>query len=251
MGRYVLIVVEGVHDEAFLGNLLKRQGFEALTKISDLPDFWKPLVPKSFPFEGDLRKRVPCPFFYLRGTDSVAICCASSESAISSQVQDSLGVLKGSPHALGVFLDADHQKSPIERHNAIRDELGGTILLPEVPGVVRGAPRAGLFVFPDNESQGTLEGVLEDCAKVAYPTAYKQAEIYLSNAVPSEFSQRELKEFRKPAGRKKALIAVVAAIMRPGKAVQTSLADNRWVSDETSGLPLVAPVAGFLKELFD
>jgi hypothetical protein len=51
----------------------------------------------------------------------------------------------------------------------------------------------------------------------------------------------------KPAGRKKAIVGAVANVLRPGKSVQVSLQDNRWLRDPRAlALPQVARFQAFV-----
>ncbi len=61
----------------------------------------------------------------------------------------------------------------------------------------------------------------------------------------------DLKELRKPAGRNKAVIGSMASILRPGRAVQVSIQDNRWLRDAALAIPRVKAVQDFLVNLFE
>lgn len=56
---------------------------------------------------------------------------------------------------------------------------------------------------------------------------------------------------RKPAGRHKAIVGSMASILRPGRAVQVSLQDNRWLRDDALTIPRVKAVQEFLRDLFE
>jgi hypothetical protein len=53
------------------------------------------------------------------------------------------------------------------------------------------------------------------------------------------------------AGRNKTIVGSVASILRPGKAVQVSIQDNRWLRDATLMLPRVRAVQEFLIDLLE
>jgi hypothetical protein len=61
----------------------------------------------------------------------------------------------------------------------------------------------------------------------------------------------DLKELRKSAGRNKAIIGSIASILRPGRAVQVSIQDNRWLRDAALAIPRVQAVRDFLANLFE
>jgi hypothetical protein len=43
----------------------------------------------------------------------------------------------------------------------------------------------------------------------------------------------------------------MTSILRPGKAVQTSIQDNRWLRNQALAIPRIAAVQTFLTELFE
>jgi len=45
-------------------------------------------------------------------------------------------------------------------------------------------------------------------------------------------------------------VGCIANVLRPGKSVQVSIQDNRWVTAETLTLPSMAPLDQFLQDLF-
>jgi hypothetical protein len=65
----------------------------------------------------------------------------------------------------------------------------------------------------------------------------------------SEPSAVDWKELRKPAGTKKAAVGAMTAILKPGRATQVSLEDNRWVSEQTKALACLQPSLAFLDAL--
>ena len=62
--RLSYIAVEGQHDAAFIGRLLRNAGFGIVVNKHDLDPAYIRLVPTDFPYGDDLLKRVPVPFFY-------------------------------------------------------------------------------------------------------------------------------------------------------------------------------------------
>ena len=49
----------------------------------------------------------------------------------------------------------------------------------------------------------------------------------------------------------KVTMGCIANFLRPAKAIQTSIADNRWVCEESLALPSIASLDAFLKDLID
>lgn len=54
MIQYAYLVIEGPHDVEFIGRFLKLKGFSRVRMMSELDEFWHQLVPREFPFAGDL-----------------------------------------------------------------------------------------------------------------------------------------------------------------------------------------------------
>lgn len=266
--KYGLLVVEGPHDVEFAARLLRVRDFQRVTKFSDLKQrhpLWKNLVPLTFPHDDDLQKRMPVPVFLGNSTHSIAIVSAGGDSRLVEAVKDSLANLE-EPEAgarlvgVGLLIDADMDKtkSALMRFEKLRSELdkeplGFGATFPAGPGIVmRGMPRAGIFVLPDNANAGTLEKLLLQCADDVYPDVKTAALNYLSSATQAkELKEKDLKELRKPAGFDKATVACIASVLKPGKAVQNSLQDNRWLDEPLARLPGVVAVQRFLFDVFD
>ena len=63
---------------------------------------------------------------------------------------------------------------------------------------------------------------------------------------------KERQDLAKPAGKLKAVVAAVASVLRPGRAVQVSIQDNRWLSDkEALSTPEVAAFQAFVSSLIN
>jgi hypothetical protein len=254
------LLAEGPQDAEFLGRLIRKTStLKRLHQLDDVESFWQVLIPKTFPHKGRLLERVPVPTFYSSDTHSVAVDWAGGFDRILPRLQESLEVLKqygGGTFAVGILLDADTEPAE-ERYEWIKRELvrlklDQTISLPDSAGRVhQGAMRCGVFILPDNVRPGTLEEILEVCAQTEYPDLLKGAREYVEGVDPSApiYTKDDLKDFGSLAGKKKALVASVASVLRPGRSIQTSIHDNRWVSQRTVGLPEVAPVRDFLRDL--
>lgn len=252
--RYIYLVTEGPHDVELMGRLLKPHAFQRVGHIKKLDPFWHPLVPRDFPHNGELLRRVPVPVFFARGDCSVAVHVADGISQLAGRVAGALAILPSnrSLDGVGIFLDSDEGTDLGARHGTLRARLQGSISLPDHPGIVSTAtPRAGVFILPDNVSPGTLEDLLVECAEHAYPSLIQAARVLVDSAEnhAPELRQEDLAELRKPAGRKKATIASIAAVLKPGKAIQTSIQDNRWLEGPTLDLPRIVALRGFLGEL--
>ena len=247
-----LFVVEGPHDEAVLGRLLRLRGLEPITKLSALDPFWDRLVPRTFPHRDDLRARVPVPSFYASETYSVGILSAVGIDNLVRTANTSLLLLPDGLSGLGLVLDSDDREVAAS-WTTLQTQLSGLGLGDHAGGVCVGSNslRVGGFVLPDNQSSGTLEAILLECAEVAYPTLLSTARAWIGPLDPHDttlFSNsRERQDLTKPSGKDKAIVGAIANVLRPGKAVQVSLQDDRWLRDtECLKLPKVAALLKFV-----
>jgi hypothetical protein len=252
MVRYCYIVAEGPQDLEFLICLLKSYGLRRVTRLSLLDSFWKPLVPTTFPVDDDLMKRVPVPIF-LQNTDlSVALHSAIGITRLSNTIEESLALIPVSKiFGIGLVLDADDSQTPQKRFEELASKLSlPGLLVPSVLGeVVKGSPRFGIFIMPNNLETGTLEDVLLQCAQVNYPDLLKLSMDYVSGIDTTQLNQDDLRELNKPAGKNKAVVSSISSILKPGKALQVSIQDNRWVDEQTMELESVKLARTFLDEI--
>jgi hypothetical protein len=253
MMKYCYIVSEGPQDIEFLVSLLKNYSLKRVTRLSLLDPFWKPLVPTSFPIDDDLMKRVPVPVFLQSADLSIALHSAIGITRLSNTIEESLAVIPVTQiFGIGLVLDADDVKTPQERFGELLTKLAPIGLpLPTTPGeVVKNAsPRFGVFITPNNSAAGTLEDILLACAQINYPDLVACATNYISNIDRTQLNQDDLKEIKKPAGENKAIVSSISSILRPGKTLQVSIQDNRWIDAQTISLDSVKLVKIFLDEI--
>jgi hypothetical protein len=257
MRHYGYLVVEGPHDIEFSARLLKPFGFKRIQMLPDLDDFWQAsnIIPSKFPYRNDLLKRVPVPVFYQTESYALAIHSASGYTRLAETIQETLISLPDPAliESIGVLLDADDQE-PVDRRftkliAALR-ERNPELIFPEHPGQVTHAnPATGIFILPDNHSSGTLENILLDAAEVNYPGLVYAASQYVQSINRGELDRRDLEELNKPAGMLKAQVGSMANILKPGKSVQVSIQDNRWLEGEALNLPVVRAISDFLAQL--
>jgi hypothetical protein len=255
MPKYGYMVVEGPHDVEFVYRLLSPFGMSRVRLEQDLDPFFLPLIPRDYPPDGDLQKRMPIPLFPQGATHAVAVRAATGDANLIKAVRSGAALI-GLPGltGIGVLLDADTAISPSDRYIAIRDGLRAKNLpFPDAAGVVSPAPpRLGAFVLPDNQSQGTLEDILLECGRQVYPGLFSTATAHVDAAFQDQsLVTEDLDDLRKPAGRNKAAVGSIASILRPGKAVQVSLQDNRWLRDAALAIPRVKAVQDFLVNLLE
>ncbi|AHF94667.1 hypothetical protein OPIT5_23235 [Opitutaceae bacterium TAV5] len=271
--RISFIAVEGQHDAAFVGALLREAGFRIVTwkelnpKEPDsqfLDPAARTLVPGGFPHENNLLARVPVPFFWQKSDHVVALRPADGETKLISSILIAVRSIPPNQFsAIGVILDADKKKTPVQRLIALRKALVDYIKQAGVKNVgfslpkkldayrIFRASKCGVFVMPDNLNAGTVEDLLLDCALINYSNLQSEADKYLKAIDRSILKSRDLDEITAPAGEKKALVGIIGSVLKPGKAIQVSISDNRWVNATTKAQPRVATLRTFLRDLLN
>jgi len=255
MPKYGYLIVEGPHDVEFTYRLLSPFGLERVQFLDNLDKFFHPLVPSKYPPGGDLQKRMSVPLFLKNQTHVIAIHSAIGDSRLVATVEENdalidLKLLTG----VGFLLDSDQAISAIKRYSNIRESLKNTMQfdLASQPGIVsKNSPNIGAFVLPDNHSPGTLENLLLKSAEQIYPTLLAAANNFVSISKDVGIDANELRDFNKPSGENKATVGAMANILRPGKALQVSIQDNKWLKREALHIPEIKAVQNFLKELFE
>jgi hypothetical protein len=258
--HHVYFAVEGPHDVEFVGRFLKLLGLKRVQHKPQLAPFWAPLLPTSWPSplgSTDLLKRVPVPVFFQNQDVSVAIDSAIGDSQLLTSTLNTRSTVNQPGgavlHAVGVVLDSDKEVSAEERFTTIAKGLAADKLpLASTPGqVIAGPPRLGIFVLPDNASAGTLEDLLIECAERQYPALLESARTHIGAVKPEvpPYTKSDLEDFLKPAGRQKSIVGSISSVLRPGKAIQTSIQDNRWVDGEALELPRMKMFRAFVEAL--
>jgi len=253
--KYAIIGVEGPHDQAFTGKVLKLLGFkdfrEELKGLeSQLDPFWRKFIPV-YPKKGNLYKRLDMPSILCNDTISVAIYAGEGSNLLTnlddilfanSEYQTNLA-------AFGIVADCD-KLTPDRIVGPYANKFRSYFLnFPDRPGVVdTNSPRTGIYVLPDNASPGVLDTLLCECGQIAYPVYMEKASSYLN-----EFSESDIKSLKwKNFDREKALVATVVSVLKPGKTNTTSIADNNWVSEQTKQqVPALENFIKFLSQLLE
>lgn len=254
--KYCYIVTEGIHDIEFLTKLIKQ--LFSLSRIKNrslVNPFWDELIPKTFPINDDLLKRIPVPSFIQNEQYSIALHNASGINNIVNTLEESLSVIDTSKlFSIGLILDADTEEKPQKRFQDLIQELSKKITLINFLSLQLGEvnlsnPRFGIFILPDNQNQGTLESMLMECAKINYPDLLQSAIEYIEEFDRTKLTAKELKEFNKLAGKNKAIISSMSSILKPGKAIQVSLQDNQWINQNSLELPSIILLQKFINDL--
>jgi hypothetical protein len=255
MKHYGYLVVEGQHDVEFVAQLLKVSGLRRVKYKKDLEPFWYKVIPDKFPIDDDLLKRVPVPTFFENESHSIAVNAAQGITRLAETLEETCKTLDYAQIAsFGLVLDADHVgQTPPQRFAALLVELQKQSIdlpRPAAPGEIAGErPAFGVYILPDNKTPGTLEDILLQCAQVNYANLALEAEGYIERFDRSQLTREDKADFNKPAGQKKAHIGSVASILKPGKSIQVSIQDNRWLDGAAIDLPEVRAIRSFLATL--
>ncbi|GEM_PF-2593787 len=266
MTSFVYILSEGVQDVALLGKLLvvlwAAKRVDLLDKLGEAQQAWM----RSFKWPSIIGKEtrifplsVAAPVFYQLPTGIwVALRNAEGLTKIKTTLERDLEAFSrraGGPDTLGIVLDSDDEEASARFQSLAKVLVQVKLSAPATLGAVAaGPPRVGVFALPEPGKPGTIEDVLISLGSSAYPglcaAAQAYAEQWRKNA-DSEPDPADWRGIRKPAGVKKATIGAMTAILKPGKAAQASIEDNRWVSEKTKALPAMQPCLAFLASLLD
>jgi hypothetical protein len=249
--KYVYLVVEGPHDVAAIGRILRINGLNLVNHIGNVNSYWDRIIPRTFPPKGDLLARVPVPTFYQTEGISVAIQTAGGDSGLVGTLSASLNNIKLQElTSIALFCDAD-TKVAKEKIIVLLDNLHKKLNVPGItfasrPGEIsNGYPRTGIFIFPDNINEGNLENVLLECAATCYPDLLDSATTYVKS-VDHRYSAENWTNSSEP----KAIVGCITNVLKPGKANQVSIQDNDWICratiDQVTG---VSKLSQFLTEL--
>lgn len=250
--RLGYILVEGYDDVGVIGGILKDNGLQRILKKKNVFEYWIPIIPKEFPYRDDLTKRVPVPAFFQDANISIAIHCA--EGNYNKMAQDfrntlitTIPNLKKDMVGIGIIGDADSDVS--KTFDEVKISFNGLLLLPDTCGTIsNGNPNTGVYLFPDNVNNGTLEKVLLMCAKESYKEILDQATLYISN-VDNKLTRFDRIQFDKPAGKEKATIGCISNILRPGYSTQVSISQDNWVCKQSIESTDLSKLKKFLLEL--
>jgi len=254
--RYILIGVEGNHDQAFLSKVLQKLfKFSKCEEESELDQLWRKFIPVYPPKTGKLYLRLDMPSILNTETLSVAIYAGEGSKLITNLV-DKLSDMDylNSLSAFAIVADADESlpsEVAKEYHKGFKD------LFPNFPSEVseRGyvtdtLPKLGLYILPNNSGQGVLDTLLCECGEIAYPEYIERAKSYINQFSEDDLKLQNIKW--KPFDREKATVATVVSILKPGKTNTASIADNAWISTLTEQhVPCLQNLTHFLKKLFN
>jgi hypothetical protein len=254
MPRYAIIGVEGQHDQTFVTKLLRCMGFQNFDgTTAGLDPFWRSFVP-TYPKGGRLYVRMDMPAIVFTPDVSVAIYSGEGRNLREKFPATFVNnpAYKSDASAFGIIADSDESPCADVAAEYAAIYRQHFPQFPTAPGVVDLSPiRTGIFVLPDNVNRGTLENVILDCASVAYPDLRTRARAYLNGIDRTALDGDDLREIGRPAGENKAWASCISSVLKPGKTIQTSIQDNRWLDAGSLALPSVAKVTAFLRQLLN
>lgn len=253
--QYVLIGVEGNHDQAFISKILcKLLGFSKFDgKISELDPFWRKFIP-NYPKGGNLYVRLDMPTILYTETLSVALYAGEGSNLITN-LNDKLSDIDYSTLlAFAIIADADDDtpnKVAEKYHHGFQEYFPNFPITVNATGnVIAGSPKLGIYILPDNSQQGVLDNLICDCGDLVYPEYMQRAREYVDKFSEEERKKKPLKW--KPFDQEKAIIATVVSVLKPGKTNQTSISDNSWISSETeSQIPAIQNLTNFFRDLLN
>ncbi|MBZ9624413.1 hypothetical protein G9F71_016300 [Clostridium sp. FP2] len=253
--KHYYFIVEGPHDVAMIGRVLKLLGVKEIRSLNDISNLWKQLIPNKYPFSENKLDRVsPIPSFYQNENVSVAIKSAGGDSKLISELDLTISAFAREDlkqiEGILVFCDADESTQEERFSHFIkvikesRDLSFNESCFENKIGMFNGVNiKADIYMFPNNESKGTLEDLLLQGASVVYKDLLVSANEYVTN-VDTKYKNRW-----SISSEKKVLMGCMTNILKPGKANQVSISDDKWVSEATiTGSEDIKKLYNFINE---
>lgn len=245
MSYRIYLMVEGVVDLAVMGRLLANRGFTRVKDVKELGEWSEYQAGFTYPKSGAKTQDISdfsirAPEYFRNGEALVVLRCGNGNEMFVDFKNDLLQLSRSYvPDAIGIVGDADEKLDLTlddwQRKLAkIGEQVGLEFPIPSQSGVVttQAGRKVGFFLFPGAGS-GTIEDVLLALGQRAFPVLRSKAGDYVEGVRDDDFPQsRDLKELRKPAGRNKAILSAMVAVLRPEKATPLTLREDRWLDSE-------------------
>jgi hypothetical protein len=231
--NYSLIIVEGYTDAEVLGRILISNKFKLLTSKKEIDEKWISLIPTQFPVGDNLLERVNVPFFYIKDESSIAIKIGGgieNMPKVYKTIRDvSFNNFRGINNVF-IVIDADNNDE-----TPLRKRYVEMLDFPSIgKGVTKnGGVNYGLFIIPNNNDIGTIEKYLIQCGEIKYRDLIDKTKVLLDSIDKSKLNPKDIEEYQKPFGREKALVGIVANVLKPGKSIGASIHDNRWIEEDS------------------
>lgn len=249
------LACEGAHDAAILGRILENGGFTPILSRKQVQHgAFAKYVPKDFP--DNMIGRPPEPYFWERSSHVVAVHPVGGDGAMPAALGLAVGQVQGTLDNVGVFIDAD-ELAPAARlaelwARLIKKNSSPGFSFPAAPGSITQAPvRCGVYVLPDNMSQGSVEQLLHTCAQENYSDLHLKAGTYLASIDRAQLTIGEQENLANGSNPQKAHLGVISSVLQPGAAIQNTLRKDRWIAPTTISLPLVSQLRAFLRDLLN
>lgn len=239
--RFSVAVSEGVHDVMAIVKVLTLKGFDEITTVSRIPEPFHQIIQQRYPWQNDGQKLtwvVSHPSFLVKDNHWILVSSAGGQTELADNLKSILAAFRkpftdAALHSAAILADAD-QKTALEKRQELYRQLADAFadgdnfeFDPAMPKQIRrfGAVKPfDVYIFPDNQGPGTLEDILLDGARQAYPDLLAEAERYIAYAKGLPYT----KELKNNFNDRKAVVGVIANALRPGKANQVSIHDNKW-----------------------
>jgi len=259
MSNFTYIIAEGVIDVVLLTRVLRQgYGFAIIDKMSQLPplaaDWMKNFT---WPVGEDISRRaVPAPAILAKGNMTIGLQNGQGLTVIrrkTKEDEERFFRIGWRPSAWAVILDADNDppSTRFDEFATLLAELGYPKPNSLDKVVESGGKRSGVFAFPGQGLPGTIEDVLLPLADKRFPVLNQYADEYVSGWEQQDEAKTndDFKEFREPSGHKKARLSAIAAMLKPGKPLNASVEDQKWVPDNPRTCAALKPLMDFLDQL--
>ena len=250
MKKYYYFIVEGVHDSAALGRYLLERNIPLIRNIEQVDSYWQRLIPRSFPFNGDLLMRMPVPMFYENDDYAIAIQTAGGDSGITKAFDSLLNLEYEQLAGIAIFCDADTKTAKdcfdlLKQRliTEVDEEYHFIFKTAKFGEVTTENPAFGVYIIPNNEHEGTLENLLLEGGSIVYPDLMENAQAYV-DSISTTYRKRW-----KISSEPKVLFGVMANALKPGKANQVSIQDNEWINAKTTESHSQSQLRNFLTGL--
>ncbi|MDE7220489.1 MAG: hypothetical protein K2O45_12860 [Oscillospiraceae bacterium] len=257
---FSLVICEGVHDVRAVCRILDFKGFREAEVFSDIPGPLRNAIPRQYPVQGNDAKLtwlVTHPSFLFRNGYWVLVSNAGGESKLGTHLSGILPAFRkeyadAALRGIAILADADTKDAAKRKpellcqlRDAFRDSenFEADPSEPERLKLYGNIKPLAMYIFPDNQGPGTLETVLLAGAGREYPELLSKADEYVAYAETCPYA----KDLSKNCNREKATVGVIANALRPGRANQTSIQDNKWFTKESlAQLPLHRSLSDFI-----
>lgn len=253
--KFAYVVAEGVLDVVFLTQVLRTLfGASQISQKQNLPAsaaLW--IDGFKWPVANDIKRMsVPAPVFVQSESWIFGMRNAGGlEKIRATMTADFEQFLRidWHPDSVAIILDADDQ-APAARFQA----FSGLITERGFPAPIglesiaeSGPKRAGIFGFPGGGAAGTIEDVLLPIAESRFSDLHRHTATHVDTWQP--MGNVDFAELSRPSGRKKARLSSMAALLKPGKPLNSSLEDQHWLPSDISTCQPISSLVAFLQAL--